>query len=100
MKLAEPHLPTPLYETIFVTILFLILWKLRKKLTIYPGAITGLFLIFNGLERFLIEFVRINTKYTYFGFNLSQAQYMSIFMILVGTGMMFWAIKKNKQLIS
>ena len=100
MKLAEPHLPTPLYETIFVTILFLILWKLRKKLTIYPGAITGLFLIFNGLERFLIEFVRINTKYTYFGFNLSQAQYMSMFMILVGTGMMFWAIKKNKQLIS
>jgi prolipoprotein diacylglyceryl transferase len=97
MKLAEPHLPTPLYETIFVTILFLILWKLRKKFTFYPGAITGLFLIFNGLERFLIEFVRINNKYNYFGLNLSQAQFMSIFMILVGSCMMLWAIKMNKQ---
>lgn len=97
MKLAEPHLPTPLYETIFVTILFLILWKLRERLTIYPGAITGLFLIFNGLERFLIEFVRINNKYSYFGLNLSQAQFISIFMILVGSCMMLWAIKMNKQ---
>jgi prolipoprotein diacylglyceryl transferase len=97
MKLAEPHLPTPLYETIFVTILFLILWKLRERLTIYPGAITGLFLIFNGLERFFIEFVRINNKYSYFGLNLSQAQFISIFMILVGSCMMLWAIKMNKQ---
>jgi len=97
MKLAEPHLPTPLYETIFVTILFLILWKLRKKLTAYPGAITGLFLIFNGLERFLIEFVRINNKYAYFGLNLSQAQYISILMLFIGLGMMVWAVKANKQ---
>lgn len=96
MKLAEPHLPTPLYETIFVTILFLILWKMRKKLTFYPGAVTGIFLIFNGIERFLIEFVRINNKYTYFGLNLSQAQFMSIFMILVGCGLAFWALRQQR----
>lgn len=98
MKLAEPHLPTPLYETIFVTILFLILWSLRKRLTVHPGAITGLFLVFNGMERFLIEFVRINNKYNYFGFELSQAQYMSIFMILVGVGLTIWAMRRKEEI--
>lgn len=100
MKLAEPHLPTPLYETIFVTILFLILWKLRKRLTSQPGAITGLFLIFNGVERFLIEFVRINTKYSYLGLNLSQAQFMSLFMILIGIGLAIWSMKQKSLELS
>lgn len=100
MKLAEPHLPTPLYETIFVSILFLILWSLRKRLTFNPGAITGLFLVFNGIERFLIEFVRINNKYNYFGFELSQAQYMSTFMILVGVGLTAWAMRKKSNAIT
>jgi phosphatidylglycerol:prolipoprotein diacylglycerol transferase len=98
MKLAEPHLPTPLYETIFVSLLFLILWSLRKRLTVHPGAITGLFLVFNGMERFLIEFVRINNKYNYFGFELSQAQYMSIFMILIGAGLSFWAMRRKTDI--
>jgi phosphatidylglycerol:prolipoprotein diacylglycerol transferase len=98
MKLAEPHLPTPLYETIFVCLLFLILWSLRKRLTFHPGAISGLFLVFNGMERFLIEFVRINNKYNYFGFELSQAQYMSIFMILIGTGLTIWAMRHKTDI--
>jgi phosphatidylglycerol:prolipoprotein diacylglycerol transferase len=95
MQLAEPHLPTPLYETIIVSLLFLILWKLRKRMTFHFGAISGLFLVFNGLERFLIEFVRINSKYNYFGFELSQAQYMSIFMILIGAGLTIWAMRQK-----
>lgn len=97
MKLAEPHLPTPLYETLFVTILFFILWRIRKRLTIYPGAITGLFLVFNGVERFLIEFVRINNKYSYFGLELSQAQFMSILMIIVGTGLTLWTFRQKSM---
>jgi phosphatidylglycerol:prolipoprotein diacylglycerol transferase len=79
-------------------VLFLILWSLRKRLTFHPGAISGLFLVFNGMERFLIEFVRINNKYNYFGFELSQAQYMSIFMILVGTGLTFWAMRQKTDI--
>jgi phosphatidylglycerol---prolipoprotein diacylglyceryl transferase len=97
MVLSEPHLPTPLYETMFVGALFLILWSLRKKWTKYHGAITGLFLVFNGLERFLIEFVRVNTKYSYFGYNLSQAQYISIGMILMGTILCSWSIWVKKE---
>lgn len=97
MVMPEPHLPTPLYETIFVSFLFLILWSLRKSWTKYPGAITGLFLVFNGVERFLIEYVRVNTKYNYFGLDLSQAQYISMGMILIGAALCFWSIYYNKD---
>jgi prolipoprotein diacylglyceryltransferase len=79
-----------------VTILFLIIWKIRKNWTLNLGAITGLFMIFNGLERFLIEFIRENTKYTYFGFSLSQAQYISFFMMLIGAGIVVWKLNKTK----
>jgi phosphatidylglycerol---prolipoprotein diacylglyceryl transferase len=99
MVLPEPHLPTPLYETLFVGILFLILWSLRKSWTKFPGAITGLFLVFNGLERFLIEFVRVNTKYAHFGYNLSQAQYISIAMILIGAALCTWALYFRKEFV-
>lgn len=95
--LPEPHLPTPLYETIIVSILFLILWNLRKRLTYYYGAVTGIFLIFNGFERFLIEFVRINTKYSRLGMELSQAQYMSLAMILIGFSLAYWSIFIKKE---
>jgi prolipoprotein diacylglyceryl transferase len=94
--LPEPHFPTPLYEFIMVTILFLFIWKIRKSWTKYLGAITGLFMIFNGLERFLIEFIRENTKYTYFGFSLSQAQYISFFMMLIGAGIVVWKLNKYR----
>lgn len=95
--LPEPHLPTPLYETIIVGILFAILWSVRKRLTPYYGAITGLFLIFNGLERFFIEFIRVNTHYERLGVNLSQAQYISILMIAIGAALFYWAIYIQKR---
>jgi prolipoprotein diacylglyceryltransferase len=57
---------------------------------------TGLFMIFNGLERFLIEFIRVNTKYTFLGMNLSQAQYISIGMIIAGIVIMIWAMNQAK----
>lgn len=100
MVMPEPHLPTPLYETIFVTILFLILWSLRASWTKYHGAITGLFLVFNGLERFLIEFVRVNTKYPFLGLNYTQAQYISIFMIIAGIILCYWSIFVKKEVSS
>jgi phosphatidylglycerol:prolipoprotein diacylglycerol transferase len=98
--LPEAHFPTPLYETIMVSILFFIIWYFRKKLTPNFGAITGLFLMFNGLERFLIEFIRENTKYVYMGMNFSQAQYISLVMILLGGLIMYWAVYINKGKIS
>ncbi len=96
MELAEPHFPTPIYEAMMVSFLFLIIWIVRKRFTFNFGAITGLFMICNGGERFLIEFIRVNTKYKLIGLDLSQAQYISLVMIGTGIGVMIWALKKEK----
>jgi prolipoprotein diacylglyceryltransferase len=53
-------------------------------------------MIFNGIERFLIEFIRVNTKYKILGLNLSQAQYISIGMIIAGIIIMIWAMNQAK----
>jgi phosphatidylglycerol:prolipoprotein diacylglycerol transferase len=50
--------PTPIYETLSMGLLALILWRLRDALV--PGALFGLYLVGAGLERFLVEFARRN----------------------------------------
>jgi prolipoprotein diacylglyceryltransferase len=77
-----PVYPTPLYEIIMSVILFGILWSLRKKIT-YPGKLFGLYLIVNGAERFLIEQIRVNTKYDIL-FHPSQAEIISLLLVIVG----------------
>ncbi|HEX2615952.1 MAG TPA: prolipoprotein diacylglyceryl transferase family protein, partial [Flavobacteriales bacterium] len=44
--LAAPVFPTPLYEAIACVLLFVVLWKLRKRITI-PGVMFCLFLVFD-----------------------------------------------------
>lgn len=81
--LPQPVFPTPLYETIMCFILFLILWFLRKKIMI-PGILSGIYLIFNGLERFVIEKIRVNFTYNILGFQPTQAELLAIIMIFAG----------------
>jgi phosphatidylglycerol:prolipoprotein diacylglycerol transferase len=57
--LPQPVFPTSLYETVLCTFLFLLLWAVRRKITT-PLVMFGIYLIINGLERFLIELVRVN----------------------------------------
>src|SRR6185312_8549365 len=58
--------PTPFYETIMGMIIFFILWSMRKKIHV-PGVLFCWYLVFNGIERFLIELIRVNIKYHIFG---------------------------------
>ncbi len=74
--------PTPLYEIIMCMILFGILWMLRKKIKV-PGQLFAIYLVFNGLERFLIEKIRVNTKYDML-FNPTQAELISFALIIAG----------------
>jgi prolipoprotein diacylglyceryltransferase len=75
--------PTPLYEIIACTILFFILWSLRKKLHV-AGQMFGLYLILNGLERFVIEKIRVNSTYSIFGLHPTQAELIAIFLVIAG----------------
>lgn len=77
--------PTPLYEIIMSSILFGILWTIRKKKEQFPGYIFGLYLIFAGVERFVVEFWRIQTWHKIaFGIELTTVQISSMVMFVIG----------------
>ncbi len=82
--------PTPLYEIIACLLLFAILWIYRKKLKV-AGQLSGLYLILNGLERFFIEKIRVNTKYEDLPFQPTQAELISFVMVLTGIVLMIKA---------
>ena len=58
-QLAENVYPTPFYEIIMAGLIFVFLWSIRKKIKI-AGVLFCIYLILNGIERFLIEKIRIN----------------------------------------
>jgi prolipoprotein diacylglyceryltransferase len=95
--LVEPVYPTPLYELGMCIILFAILWSLRKKLTVFPGMLMGVFLIFNGVERFLIEKIRVNDPLSFLGLNWTQAEYIAVGMVVVGIGIVLYTRKRGKE---
>ncbi len=86
--------PTAMYETVMCIIIFLILWSIRKKLK-YPLQMFGVYLIFNGLERFFIEKIRVNTKIEWF-FNLTQAEVISFSLIICGIVLLVFNKKINR----
>jgi prolipoprotein diacylglyceryltransferase len=93
--LPEPVYPTPLYEAIACILLFCFLWIIRKKITV-PGVFFSIYLLLNGIERFLIEQIRVNTLYHIGGYGITQAQIISSVLILLGiTGILYFN-KKGK----
>jgi len=79
--------PTQIMETIIGLGIFYFLWKKRETIQV-KGSLFFTYLIFAGIERFCMEFIRINPKYIWIvqpAFGLSGAQLISIIMIGVGT---------------
>ena len=93
-QLPIPVFPTPFYEIIMGLLLFCLLWAIRKKLKI-PGQLFAIYLMVNGLERFLIEKIRVNTKYSIFGFHPTQAELISSFLLLLGIAL--WVVLGKKK---
>ncbi|GAC1591810.1 MAG: hypothetical protein NVS3B19_13030 [Ginsengibacter sp.] len=87
--LPQPVFPTPMYETLMGTILFLILWFLRTSVK-KKGVIMSIYLIMNGLERFFIEKIRVNTTYSIYGFHPTQAEIISAVLVIVGIIMLVY----------
>jgi prolipoprotein diacylglyceryl transferase len=82
-QLPLPVYPTTLYEVVGTFILFGIMWMFRRKIT-QPGILTGIYLIFAGSERFLIEKIRVNNRIHSLPFEPTQAELISTFLILGG----------------
>jgi phosphatidylglycerol:prolipoprotein diacylglycerol transferase len=97
MVLAQPVYPTPIYELIMATVIFGILWGVRKKIA-FPGFIFSLYMAFNGVERFFIEQYRVNTKLEWIqGINATQAEVIAILFVLVGMAGMLVSYKLAKK---
>ena len=79
-----PVHPAPVYETLAAFAIFGILWMLRKR-PMAAGMLFSIYLILAGIERFLVELIRLNPEYG----TLSQAQWISIIMIALGGFMAF-----------
>jgi phosphatidylglycerol:prolipoprotein diacylglycerol transferase len=75
--------PTPIYETLMASLAFAVLWKLRKQ-THAPGWLFGVYLLLAGIERFLVELIRVNSKYHLFGIDVTQAQIISSACVVAG----------------
>lgn len=93
-ELNPPVYPTPLYEIIICLLLFALLWSVRKKLKI-PGTLFALYLMLNGIERFFIEKIRVNTRLNIFGFQPTQAEVISTLLFLAG--LLIWIVLKRRQ---
>ena len=79
--------PSQLYEALFEGIvLFIILLYFRNKgLMKTPGLISGLFLIFYSIFRFVIEFFRApDVQLGYLFLNLTMGQIVSLIFFLIG----------------
>ena len=79
--------PSQLYEAIFEgLILFIILIYFKnKRLMNIPGFISGLFLIFYSIFRFIIEFFRVpDEQLGYLFFNLTMGQIISFIFLIIG----------------
>lgn len=84
--------PTPIYEVVLSLIFFGILLYLAKRLKV-PGILFGIYLVFNGIERFFIEGIRVNDRKEFLGVNWSLSQYIAIGLLLLGLAMIgiLWA---------
>ena len=89
--------PTPIYEAIAATLIFWYLWRQGAKSLRRPrpvGEVAALYLIWMGLERFLVEFIRINPR-SFFGF--SNAQAASLGSIIAGAVILITIKKKFRK---
>ncbi len=96
---ALPRHPSQLYQALLEgVLLFLILWLFSRK----PRprmAISGLFLLFYGLFRFIVEFARQPDAHLgYLAFDwFTMGQLLSLPMVIAGAGMMFWAYRRQHE---
>ncbi len=91
-----PVFPTPFYESVICIALFFVLWLIRKKITI-PGLLFCIYLMLNGIERFFIEKIRINTTYNIFGHHITQAEIISTALFLGGLIGAILVYQKSKK---
>ncbi|MFT3948803.1 MAG: prolipoprotein diacylglyceryl transferase [Agriterribacter sp.] len=97
-RLAVPVYPTPLYELILgLIIVAILLFALRREKII--GRVSAYCFMLMGIERFFIEKIRVDVRYSFFGLNPTQAEILSVCCFCFGVFLYFIApkLKVNHQ---
>ena len=84
----------PIYEIAMCLVIFVIL-GLRRPLKA-PGMIFGIYLMLNGIERFLIEQIRVNPPYSIGGIEATQAELIAVSLFMGGIVTLILSIRKKE----
>jgi phosphatidylglycerol:prolipoprotein diacylglycerol transferase len=82
--------PTPIYETLSMGLVAWLLWQWRDRFA--PGTVFAFYLIFAGIERFFVEFIR-RTNPAAIG--LTQAQFESVGFFILGGIVLVIVARRN-----
>jgi phosphatidylglycerol---prolipoprotein diacylglyceryl transferase len=85
-----PVHPTPVYETLSMGLVAVVLWQLRNRFR--PGVLFAIYLVLAGVERLLVEFIRRNSNALV---GLTLPQLISIVMIAAGGA---WLVARRDAL--
>lgn len=88
--------PTPFYETIMAFIIFGILWAFRNRIKV-AGVMFSVYLMFNGVERFFIEKIRVNKTYDWGFLAPTQAEIIAVLLFILGAVGVWYSIKTAKH---
>jgi phosphatidylglycerol:prolipoprotein diacylglycerol transferase len=75
--------PTPMYETLLGMACFALLWALRKH-PFKAGWLFSVYLLLAGLDRLLIELIRVNPVFNLGPVHATQAEVIATVLILFG----------------
>lgn len=90
--------PTPLYESLACLLLFAGLWFLRTRVK-FVLHLFGVYLILNGVERFLIEQIRVNSRYDWGFLQPTQAEIISVLFVVSGIAILLFYRQRIDTLV-
>lgn len=93
-----PRHPAQLYEAVYCLFLFIFIywfWKNRRN-SVGPGFMFGLFCVVLFIERFLVEFLKINQSEFESNLPINMGQILSLPFIIAGIFMMWRAGKLRR----
>src|SRR5262249_27004652 len=94
---AIPVHPTPIYESFGAILIFFYVWRLGSRSLRGPrpiGEVTAEYLLWSGVARFLVEFIRINQRVA---FGMSAAQIMALLSAIGGLALLVLLKKRFKS---
>jgi len=88
--------PTQLYSVILLLVIAIVLFLVRMRWNLFPGALLPLYLMLYGIKRFIVEIYRGDGNPTGLGLGImTNQQVFSLLFVLVGAALFAWLWRKG-----